>query len=97
MGVTTAQISMLNMTFVATIEPENLKFVLAGGFRGFSLGDMRKRSMRPFWGRGIFTTDGVEWVLCLFILLSLGDFFWVCCNGLCIVRCAECGCLCSSS
>lgn len=60
LGFNTVQISILTRTFVATIEPENLKCVLASDFRSYSLGDERKKMMRPLLGEGIFTTDGTE-------------------------------------
>ena len=63
LGVTTVSASILTTTFVSTIEPENLKCVLASDFRSFSMGDGRKKLLRPFLGEGIFTTDGKEWVL----------------------------------
>lgn len=63
LGVTTAQLSVLSMTFVSTLEPENLKSVLSSDFQNYSLGDNRKKLMRPVLGDGIFTTDGKEWVL----------------------------------
>ena len=63
LGVNTAEINILTRTFIATIEPENLKCVLASDFRSYSLGDERKQSMRPVLGKGIFTTDGKEWVV----------------------------------
>ena len=69
LGVKTAQMSILRMTYVATVEPENLKCVLSTDFRNYSLGDMRKKLMRPVLGEGIFTTDGKEWVPLLSILL----------------------------
>lgn len=60
LGFNTARISILTRTFVATVEPENLKCVLASDFRSYSLGDERKMLMRPLLGEGIFTTDGRE-------------------------------------
>lgn len=63
LGVNTAHIMILTRTFVATTEPENLKCVLASDFRSYSLATGRKEWLRPFLGKGIFTTDGKEWVL----------------------------------
>ena len=65
LGVNTVHITILTRTFVATIEPENLKCVLASEFRNFSLGKERKLLLGPLLGEGIFTTDGKEWVLSL--------------------------------
>ena len=70
LGVTTAQLSVLHMTFVSTLEPENLKCVLSSDFQSYSLGDNRKKLMRPVLGDGIFTTDGKEWVLFFGLLLQ---------------------------
>ena len=66
LGVNTAHIMILTRTFVATVEPENVKCVLAGDFRSYSLATDRKMLLRPFLGEGIFTTDGKEWVFFFF-------------------------------
>lgn len=63
LGVMTLQMAILGFTMVVTTEPENVKCVLASEFRSYSLGDARKRMLRPLLGEGIFTTDGKEWVL----------------------------------
>ena len=59
----TAEITILTRTLIATIEPENLKCVLASDFHNYCLSDGRKVLLRPFLGEGVFTTDGKEWVL----------------------------------
>ncbi len=46
---------------VQTIEPDNLKTMLALNFKDWSLGDRRTKAFIPFLGRGIFTTDGAAW------------------------------------
>ena len=46
---------------IQTIEPDNLKTMLAVNFKDFSLGDRRTTAFIPFLGRGIFTTDGAAW------------------------------------
>ena len=46
---------------IQTIEPDNLKTMLAVNFKDFSLGDRRTSAVIPFLGRGIFTTDGAAW------------------------------------
>ena len=66
LGVNTAQIKILTTTFIATLEPENLKCVLATDFRSYSLSTERKQGLKPFLGEGIFTTDGEKWVLSSF-------------------------------
>ena len=68
LGVKTAHIDILTRRFVATIEPENLKCVLASDFRNYSLSKERKKLLRPLLGDGIFTMDGDEWVLSSFVL-----------------------------
>ena len=68
LGVKTAHIDILTRRFVATIEPENLKCVLASDFRNYSLSKERKQLLGPLLGDGIFTTDGEEWVLFFFSL-----------------------------
>ncbi|KAL4902735.1 hypothetical protein BDW74DRAFT_157474 [Aspergillus multicolor] len=52
--------SVLGRTGVSTIEPENLKAVLATQFNDFSLGT-REREFGPLLGQGIFTLDGSGW------------------------------------
>lgn len=47
--------------FIATIEPENIKHILAVGFKDFDLGYKRHRAFYPLLGDGIFTTDGALW------------------------------------
>ncbi|RDW67220.1 cytochrome P450 [Aspergillus mulundensis] len=52
--------SFLGRTGVSTIEPENLKAVLATQFNDFCLG-LREREFGPLLGQGIFTLDGPGW------------------------------------
>jgi hypothetical protein len=51
---------MLNQDIICTIEPENLKAILATQFSEFSLG-LRKKQFHPLLGEGIFTMEGVSW------------------------------------
>ena len=44
-----------------TIEPENVKTMLATKFKDFSLGKGRKELFIPLLGHGIFDTDGPAW------------------------------------
>jgi cytochrome P450 len=44
-----------------TIEPENIKTVLATNFKDFSLGKRRHDNFFPLLGDGIFTLDGAGW------------------------------------
>ena len=46
---------------IQTIEPDNLKTMLALNFKDYSLGDRRINAMLPFLGSGIFSTDGAAW------------------------------------
>ena len=46
---------------IQTIEPDNLKTVLALNFKDYSLGERRINAMLPFLGSGIFSTDGAAW------------------------------------
>jgi hypothetical protein len=59
-GVNTWSASILGRTFYNTIEPENVKAVLATNFKDFGLGD-REGPFGPLLGRGIFTSDGAHW------------------------------------
>lgn len=44
-----------------TVEPENIKAMLATKFNDWSLPDGRKRAFIPLLGQGIFTSDGPAW------------------------------------
>jgi len=57
-GANTVQINVLGKTFVSTIEPENLKSVLAKDFKNWRVGNERKKVLGPLLGEGIFTSDG---------------------------------------
>jgi cytochrome P450 len=57
---TTFQLRRLVRTPIFTIEPENLKTILATKFDDFSLGT-RHREFYPLLGDGIFTLDGAGW------------------------------------
>ncbi|GAQ07671.1 cytochrome P450 52A12 [Aspergillus lentulus] len=58
-GNTFAQ-TIFGQPLVATIEPENLKAVLATQFNDFELGT-RHQEFYPLLGDGIFTLDGAGW------------------------------------
>jgi hypothetical protein len=51
---------VMGKTIFATIEPENLKAILATQFEDFDLGQ-RLAFWAPLAGAGIFTTDGAHW------------------------------------
>lgn len=50
----------MGRVFINTIDPENIKTVLATSFNDFGLGH-RLHTFGPLLGRGIFTTDGAHW------------------------------------
>ncbi|KAJ5774892.1 hypothetical protein N7457_009788 [Penicillium paradoxum] len=51
---------LLNRSLLATIEPENIKAILATQFKDFNLGT-RHQHFYPLLGDGIFTLDGEGW------------------------------------
>ncbi|KAF2657797.1 cytochrome P450 52A12 [Lophiostoma macrostomum CBS 122681] len=52
---------LLNLSWKLTIEPENVKTVLATKFKDFVLGDLRRGNFSPLLGNGIFTNDDKQW------------------------------------
>jgi hypothetical protein len=48
----------LNYPTVLTIDPENIKTILATKFEDFNLSAIHVDAMMPIFGHGIFTTDG---------------------------------------
>ena len=46
---------------IQTLEPENVKTILALDFKKWGLGKRRKDAFVPLLGHGIFTTDGAAW------------------------------------
>lgn len=52
--------TFLNRDMVTTIEPENVKAILATQFKDFCLGT-RHEQFYPLLGDGIFTLDGAGW------------------------------------
>ena len=57
----TIKLNILGTTIYATIEPENLKTIMATKFKDWNLPDQRKSCFVPLLGHGIFTTDGAAW------------------------------------
>ena len=51
----------MTVDMIHTIEPENLKAVMAIKFKDFYLPDRRKDAFMPLLGPGIFTSDGHAW------------------------------------
>lgn len=52
--------SMMGQTFFNTIDPENVKAILATNFNDFGIGG-RLEAFGALLGRGIFTSDGKQW------------------------------------
>ncbi|KAG4419738.1 hypothetical protein IFR04_007145 [Cadophora malorum] len=52
--------TLMGRSFYNTIDPENVKAILATQFQDFGLGQ-RQESFGPLLGQGIFTTDGKQW------------------------------------
>ena len=57
----TLQVHLLRTPLYITIEPENLKTIMATKFKDWNLPDRRKSAFQPLLGDGIFTTDGAAW------------------------------------
>jgi len=60
---------IMGQTMFATIEPENIKAILATQFEDFDLGQ-RLALWAPLAGAGIFTTDGAHWEVSDFFILQ---------------------------
>lgn len=58
---TTWQGKLAGSLAMGTIEPENIKAILATSFKDFDLGPARHSSFYPLLGDGIFTLDGAGW------------------------------------
>jgi hypothetical protein len=56
----TWSVTMMGKTFYNTVDPENLKSILATNFNDFGIGE-RIPAFGPLLGRGIFTSDGAAW------------------------------------
>lgn len=61
LDTTTFFATLLGLPFYFTTEPENIKTILATDFKSYSVGEERKKALRPILGDGIFTTDGSAW------------------------------------
>jgi cytochrome P450 len=57
---TTFELRVLGVSSISTIEPENIKALLATQFNDFALG-LRHDMFYPLLGDGIFTLDGAGW------------------------------------
>jgi len=52
----------LGESFVWTAEPANIRECLSLQFKNFELGAFRRQMALPLFGKGIFTSDGKDWV-----------------------------------
>ena len=53
--------NVLGTWYHNTVDPENIKAILATQFKDFELGPLRFNLLGPLVGHGIFTTDGKDW------------------------------------
>lgn len=53
--------SLMGDDLIFTNEPKNLQAVLATKFADFDIGKTRQQITKPFWGVGIFNSDGPFW------------------------------------
>jgi cytochrome P450 len=60
-GFYTFRSRMLATPHLHTIEPENIKTILATNFKHYSLGKSRLVNFKDLLGEGIFTLDGAGW------------------------------------
>lgn len=60
-GKTFSSATMSIDQIIFTIEPENIKTILATDFDSFELGQRRRTLMGPVTGPGIFSNDGAAW------------------------------------
>lgn len=60
-GINTLISRRLTHDSILTIEPENVKTILATKFQDFKLGDNRRDVFQPLFGHGIFTNDEAAW------------------------------------
>ena len=59
--INTLVVRSLRKDAILTIEPENVKTILATKFQDYSLGETRRQAFVPVFGHGIFDTDGAAW------------------------------------
>ncbi|KAK1579249.1 cytochrome P450 [Colletotrichum navitas] len=60
-GTTFSRPGLFGPTEVYTIDPANIKAVLANNFKDFDLGPRRIKQFKPLLGHSIFTADGAFW------------------------------------
>ncbi|EED20395.1 cytochrome P450 alkane hydroxylase, putative [Talaromyces stipitatus ATCC 10500] len=57
----TIRLSFSGLPIIMTIEPENIKYMLALSFNDWELGKPRRERLGKLAGKAIFTTDGKDW------------------------------------
>jgi cytochrome P450 len=60
-GSKTYSVTIMGTKWIQTVEPMNVKHILATKFEDFDLGQKRSKAFLPLMGKGIFTSDGEEW------------------------------------
>ncbi|RMD42597.1 hypothetical protein DV735_g2558, partial [Chaetothyriales sp. CBS 134920] len=60
-GIDTFRQYLFGDLVIATVNPENIKTILAKKFDDFDLGEVRRGAFWPLLGNGIFTADGAYW------------------------------------
>ncbi|KFY69662.1 hypothetical protein V496_00068 [Pseudogymnoascus sp. VKM F-4515 (FW-2607)] len=60
-GANTYLYSTMGSTNILTVDPENIKAILATQFKYFDIGPKRRGNFMPLLGNGIFTQDGAAW------------------------------------
>lgn len=58
----TFQWNLMGDCLIFTNEPKNIQAILATKFSDFDIGKTRQDVTKPFWGIGIFNSDGPMWV-----------------------------------
>ena len=57
----TVQVNLLSTNMIWTMEPENLKTILASNFNDWTIATLRKQAFGHYLGHGIFTSEGLTW------------------------------------
>ncbi|KAM0129843.1 hypothetical protein ACHAP3_007580 [Botrytis cinerea] len=61
LGVNTYSSLFFGTTMINTVDVENIKTILATGFKDYELTSRRKDAMMPIFGKGVFALDGKDW------------------------------------
>ena len=57
----THSFSIMGKYFITTMEPQNIKHILATGFADYPIDEGREKVLGEILGQGIFTTNGAAW------------------------------------